>query len=434
METGSEPGIEPTQEQPPKRHRGLIVSFVVLVFLIICTGTAAAFLWLNTGSPSSSSSGRIELALPANDKPAASQPAAPPSNRYNAIPLPSEMRAMWISFQELWPIDFTSEDATRQAVDDMFDNCKGLGLNTVIVMVRPYSDALYPSSIFPFSHLIGGTQGTDPGFDPLGLMVEEAHARGLRIEAWVSPYKVSDASGPGHLDPTNPAVLHPEWTVDVNGETWYDPGLPEVRDLVRDGVKEIVDNYDVDGIHMDDYFYPDYDEGANAFDAGSYATYGNGASLADWRRANTDAMLQEVYAAIKASNSSVSFGVSPQGDNNVNYQQEYANVAEWLATPGYADYVMPQLYWGFNYLTAGGSDQFSFATIAATWASLPRDPSVKLYAGLAAYHIGLAQTDGSRAYLGDGGANDQSEWSSGHELADMVAALRGQGSFSGFAL
>ncbi|MCL1797407.1 MAG: family 10 glycosylhydrolase [Eggerthellaceae bacterium] len=416
-----------------KNRRVLVVALVVAFVLIAAGALAAAFMMKNKPSQGESS----QTALPLSDTLAPEQPANTPTETgaYKAIPLPEEMRAMWISFQELQYLDFSSEEAARNDLGQMFEECAGLGLNTVIVMVHPYSDALYRSALFPFSHIISGTQGLDPGFDPLAIMVHEAHVRNLRIEAWMIPYKVSQSwAGPHSLSADNPAIIHPEWVVDIDGDLWYDPGIPEVRDLVRAGVLEIVENYEVDGIHFDDYFCPDSSEGSNTFDADSYAAFGGGESLADWRRGNNDKLVKAVYEGIKSRNPSVSFGISPQGNNNVNYSQEYSDVKKWMTTEGYIDYIMPQLYWGFNYRTADGSAAFAFENIVAEWASYPRHSSVKLYAGLGAYRIGLAQGGGSRFGFGDYGENDQSEWESGRNLADMVVSLRQENGYAGFAL
>ncbi len=357
-----------------------------------------------------------------------------PQSGYTALALPSEMNAMWISFLEWQSVDFSSEDAFRIEVGTMFENCKNMGINTIIAAVRPFGDALYSSTIFPYSHIISGTQGQDPGFDPLTVMVEEAHNRGLRLEAWINPYRVAHpTNGPDVLSADNPASLNPTWVREVGGQMWYDPGVAEVNELIVDGVEEIIQNYEVDGIHFDDYFYPESAD--ETFDADTFAAAGDASQdLAAWRRENINTMMQAVYTAVKATNPSVSFGVSVQGNNDNNYNMMYADVNEWMSNNGYTDYVMPQLYWGFNYLTQSGRDDYAFANISAEWASYPRQENIYLYAGLAAYRIGELQSDGSRAGFGDGGSNDQSEWESGSNLADMVTHLRTVEGFSGMAL
>ena len=327
-------------------------------------------------------------------QPDSSTPQAPPKveppedvtpRAYTAIAPPEEMRAMWISFLEWKETDFSTEETLRAAFGQMLDNCAGLGLNTAIVAVRPFGDAYYPSAYYPWSDLLTGTQGADPGYDPLAVMIEEAHARGLRLEAWINPYRVKDTkNGPETLSANNPAVVNPGWVRDVDGNLWYDPGLPEVREQIVNGVLEIVQGYDVDGIHFDDYFYPEFtaaqkEAGTDiAFDEASYTQYGGGMGLGEWRRQNVSQMVQAVYAAVKAANPTASFGISVQGNNDNNYNTMHCDVRQWLAWDGYIDYIMPQLYWGFDYLTASGRDTYAFKRIAAEWAFYPRADSVRL--------------------------------------------------------
>lgn len=339
----------------------------------------------------------------------------------DSIAAGEEYRAVWISYLEWQRLAGCDEAAFRENVAAMLQNCADLGLNTVIAQVRPFGDALYQSELFPQSHLLSGTQGQSPGYDPLAILIEEAHARDLELEAWINPYRVQLTENlPSQLADTNPALLHPDWVQQANGGLYYDPGLPEVRQLVVDGVKEIVANYDVDGIHFDDYFYPTTEA---SFDADTYAQYGQGMELADWRRDNVNQLVQQVYQAVKETDPAVRFGISPQGNNANNYDQQYSDVALWMSQPGYVDYVMPQLYWGFGYLTASGRDDYQFSSLCRYWVGLERCSEVSLYIGLGSWRIGE----------GDGGSNDQAEWSSGHNLADMITDLRAAGC-GGFAL
>lgn len=337
--------------------------------------------------------------------------------------LPTEMRAMWISFLEWETYDLSTEEAMRSVAKELFGNCANLGLNTVIVQVRSFSDAMYPSEIYPWSHQLTGTQGQDPGYDPLAVMIEEAHALGLRFEAWVNPYRAWHKlyrDLPMAAD--NPAVLHPEWTREgSDGGLWYNAGIPEVKDMIVAGTAEIVQNYDVDGIHYDDYFYSFLAD--ENFDADLYAQNSQGQTLAGWRRQNVNYLLMEVYQAIKNLKPGVAFGISPQGNNENNYNQEYSDVKLWMEQ-ALVDYVMPQLYWGFNYRDKNGKDNAAFANKCAEWAGYPRSENVALYIGLGAYRIGA----------GDGGSNDQSEWQSGHNIADMVTHMQGVPGITGFAL
>ena len=228
--------------------------------------------------------------------------------------LPDELRGIWISY-----LDFNtllknkSASAFKTNIGGAFDNIAALGLNTVFVQVRPYGDALYKSKYFPWSHTVTGTEGTDPGFDPLEIMIAEAHSRGLRVEAWINPYRIRNANSTAALCSSNPAY---KWlrqgdsaVIEYKGVISYNPASEKAQQLIADGVEEIVRGYDVDGIHFDDYFYPTTDA---AFDQASYKAYqkvGGTLGLAQWRRQNVDTLIKKVYKTIKDVNPAVQFGV-----------------------------------------------------------------------------------------------------------------------------
>lgn len=349
-----------------------------------------------------------------------------PAPAASAKPAGEEYRAVWISYLEWQSADFSSEDAFRAQMGSWFDQYAAMGLNTVLAQVRPFGDALYPSAIFPWSSVCTGTQGLDPGFDPLAVLVEEAHARGLRLEAWLNPYRLAlNDTVPGAFSADNLATVHPEWVKQAAGGQYLDPSRQDVRDCIAAGVQEILDGYAVDGIHLDDYFYPTTDE---AFDAAEYAAAGTDLSLEDWRRENVNALVRQLYQLVHTGGrtaGAVPLGISPQGNNDNNYAQQYSDAALWLSTPGYIDYAMPQVYWGYGYTTGSGSTRFAFENITAEWLALPRAEGVALYFGLGAYRIGD----------GDGGNYDhaQDQWQTGRNLADMVTTLRGAGA-DGFGL
>lgn len=349
-----------------------------------------------------------------------------PAPAASAKPAGEEYRAVWISYLEWQSADFSSEDAFRAQMGSWFDQYAAMGLNTVLAQVRPFGDALYPSAIFPWSSVCTGTQGLDPGFDPLAVLVEEAHARGLRLEAWLNPYRLAlNDTVPGVFSADNLSAVHPEWVKQAAGGQYLDPSRQDVRDCIAAGVQEILDGYAVDGIHLDDYFYPTTDE---AFDAAEYAAAGTNLSLEDWRRENVNALVRQLYQLVHAGGrtaGAVPLGISPQGNNDNNYAQQYSDAALWLSTPGYIDYAMPQVYWGYGYTTGSGSTRFAFENITAEWLALPRAEGVALYFGLGAYRIGD----------GDGGNYDhaQDQWQTGRNLADMVTTLRGAGA-DGFGL
>lgn len=349
-----------------------------------------------------------------------------PAPAASAKPAGEEYRAVWISYLEWQSADFSSEGAFRAQMGSWFDQYAAMGLNAVLAQVRPFGDALYPSAIFPWSSVCTGTQGLDPGFDPLAVLVEEAHARGLRLEAWLNPYRLAlNDTVPGAFSADNLATVHPEWVKQAAGGQYLDPSRQDVRDCIAAGVQEILDDYAVDGIHLDDYFYPTTDE---AFDAAEYAAAGTNLSLEDWRRENVNALVRQLYQLVHTGGrtaGAVPLGISPQGNNDNNYAQQYSDAALWLSTPGYIDYAMPQVYWGYGYTTGSGSTRFAFENITAEWLALPRAEGVALYFGLGAYRIGD----------GDGGNYDhaQDQWQTGRNLADMVTTLRGAGA-DGFGL
>lgn len=376
----------------------LLAAACLAVSLAACGGNAP-------GGTSASTAGSQTGSPIANDTGDEAEKPAQPAREY---------RAMWVSYLEWQQFDFSSAEAFRAGAEEMMANCADLGLNTVIAQVRPFADALYPSQYFPWSHLCTGTQGQDPGFDPLAILIETAHAQGLELEAWLNPYRVQlNASLPGQLAENNPALTSPELVKQAGEGLYFDPCSEEVRQLIVDGVTEIVTNYDVDGIHFDDYFYPTTDA---SFDAEEYAASGTSLSLEDWRRDNVNQLVKAVYDAIQAVKPEVRFGISPQGNMDNNYNGQYSDVALWLSTPGYVDYILPQLYWGYGYTTSGGQTRFGFENITAEWAALERAEGVSLYFGLGAYRIGD----------GDGGNYDNAvtQWQSGHNLADMIATGR----------
>ncbi len=330
------------------------------------------------------------------------------------------MKGIWISYIEFQQVDFSTEESFTRDIREMFDNCKNMGLNTVIVHARSFGDAFYKSEIFPFSHIITGLQGGDPGYDPLEIMVKTAHDTGLRIEAWINPYRVKLYNHPQSFSRDNPAV-DSSLTITTDSGVYYNPALQSVRDLVTDGVVEIVKNYDVDGIHFDDYFYPSTDE---EIDKADYMLYSGNLSLADWRRENVNMLIRQVYKAIKDIDSDITFGISPQGNDDNNYNMQYSDVALWLGEDGYCDYIMPQLYWGFDYRTKSGSDRYSFEKLSQQWSEYKKADGVELYIGLGAYRIGA----------GDGSYVDNGEWQTGDNLSKMIDVVNSNPNLDGWAL
>lgn len=332
-------------------------------------------------------------------------PAATPVPTATAEPTAAApYRAVWVSYLEWQQVDFSTPETFSGDIAVILDNIRNLGATVVLAQVRPFGDALYPSSYYPFSHLCTGQQGRDPGYDPLALLVQAAHDRGLALEAWVNPYRIQAGLTPA-LCGASPAKLHPDWVKYTDTGAYLDPANTAVRQYIADAVGELCANYDVDGIHFDDYFYPTTDP---AFDAADYAASGTALTRDDWRRENVNALVELCHAT--ARRYGVRFGVAPVGDPEQNYALQYSDAARWLRQ-GTVDYLMPQLYWGQEYVKDGDTSH-SLARLAGAWAALPRAAGVRLYAGLGAYRIGAG--DGSDA---------GSEWVSGRALADQLNLL-----------
>lgn len=357
---------------------------------------------------------------PVEEEPA-SKPASKPAG---AVPAPDEVRAVWISYLDLLPmLKGQGESAFTANITSAFKKSKNMGLNTVIVQVRPFGDALYSSQYFPWSYLCTGTEGEDPGFDPLAVMVKAAHGQGLRLEAWINPYRIRTSGGTkaNPLAADNPAQAFldegSDAVIQFDGGISYNPGSAQARKLIVNGVKEIVSNYGVDGIHFDDYFYPTTKA---SFDADTYDASGTGLSLADWRRENVNSLVKDVYSAIKSIDSAVEFGISPQGNNAINYDSQYIDVVKWTSNKGFIDYICPQIYFGFD------NDTRPFSQTLEQWNEMISSSSVELRVGIAAYKVGTTDQ-----YAGGG----QAEWVDSTDiLARMVDESRGQGHYGGFAL
>lgn len=308
-----------------------------------------------------------------------------------------EMRGVWVS--SVYNLDYpssptTDPDKLKAEADEILDNCVKWGLNAVFLQVRPSGDALYKSDLFPWSKYLTGSVGTAPqdGFDPLEYWVEAAHKRGLELHAWINPYRITRGKDTewNSLPSTHPAKMNPDWVVKYSdGNYYFNPGIPEVRDLVTRGAVEIVQNYDVDGLHMDDYFYP----GTDFNDAATYQKYGSSFSnIADFRRDSVNQLVAQLDTAVHNIDPDIQFGISPSGiwankstdprGSNTNgsehYVSSYADSLYWIEN-GLVDYIIPQIYWEIGHKLA------DFATLADWWNDAVAGSDVHLYIGMGAY-------------------------------------------------
>lgn len=310
-------------------------------------------------------------------------------------------KAVWFSFYDfqtyLNQTKKNNETNFRNYFDKVLEQCLSRNLDRIIVQVRPCSDAMYQSAYFPTSAYIARKQGAKLSYDPLKVMVAEAHSKGMKIEAWINPYRVSFNTSYSKLAKNNPARIWHESSnpsvrrnvLTYGGQLYYNPSKPEVRTLIINGVREIVRNYDVDGIHMDDYFYPSFSPRnyKKSFDAQEYnasAEKQQGKGIKYYRRQQVDLLVKGIKAAVKQEDSSMVFGISPAGNiDNLNSKYSYyVNIKKWTNSTEYVDYIAPQVYWGFSHKTA------PFAKVVDRWAAMVDQNKVKLYIGLPAYKVG----------------------------------------------
>lgn len=299
-----------------------------------------------------------------------------------------EFRGVWITYSELAVKDpaFTEEQYVEK-IAAMMDNLKAMGINAVFIHVRAFGDAFYNSSIFPWSAYLSGTQGVAPLYDPLQIAIEQAHAREIAVHAWLNPYRISTSTEVTALSENNPARGWLEAGDNTNVLTlsnglYYNPASTEAQNLIIRGIREILENYDVQGIHFDDYFYPSNEEGFDSADYNTYLEKGGQLDLTLWRRANVTALIVGTYNAVKEIKPDAVFGVSVSADITRNMNSLYADVKTWGSEPGYVDYICPQIYFGFDHTI------LPFEKTFQDWESIILADDVAMYTGLAVYKAG----------------------------------------------
>ncbi|MDR0884503.1 MAG: family 10 glycosylhydrolase [Oscillospiraceae bacterium] len=387
-------------------------------------GTAATVSSSASTQPTQTPSTLLPTTMPVPTKQVTICPAAPPTKSVAATtqtpkPLKSSnaLRGVWINYMEV-PKATGTKSAYQKAADSMFAALQKDGYNAVFVQVRPFADAIYPSKYFPWSKYLTGTQGKDPGFDPMKVLVDSAHAHGLKFHAWLNPFRVLSSS----QDETTLAENHPArvWlrdaataglVVKTAGGIYFNPASPTVHRLVNDGVREILENYAVDGIHIDDYFYPAQNVNIDKTLFDAYQKDGGQLPLADWRRAKINAFVAGLYSTVKNVKPGAVFSISPGGNIRHNREQLYADAAVWAQNPGYVDLLIPQIYFGFENQT------MPFARVAEEWNNMVTAPGVQLAIGLAAYKSG--RTD-------SGAGTGAAEWTQYNDILARQAALAQQ--------
>ncbi|MCF6352176.1 MAG: family 10 glycosylhydrolase [Cyclobacteriaceae bacterium] len=320
-------------------------------------------------------------------------------NVFQAMPVlaqspKTEIRAVWVATVSNldWPFGANKFDAEvqKESMKALLDSAVAWNLNTIFLQIRPQSDAFYESTLAPWSEYVSGARGTSPGYDPLLFAIEEAHKRGLEMHGWLNPYRYETFVGKNDGKPGDFNATHPEWMLNYDDDRIFNPGVPGVQQHLKEIVGEIINNYDIDGIHFDDYFYP-Y-SGTGTQDQATFNTYGAGfANIGDWRRNNVNQMIAGVYDTIQSIKPFVRFGISPFGiyGNGQDpagisgldaYNVIFTDPIQWMGS-GNIDYICPQLYWP----TGGAQD---FATLLPWWAQKAFDNNRHVIAGHGIYRLG----------------------------------------------
>ncbi len=320
-----------------------------------------------------------------------------------------DWKAIWLSQFDLQGV-YTNggkqraESDFRAKMTKILDNVVKDGFNTVILQVRPYADSMYPSEVYPPSRYTVGSYANDFTYDPVAIIMELCKERSLSVHGWINPMRgMTEAE----IQQVDDKYLIKQWYNDASkkgtylvfqNKNWYlNPAYPEVRKLICDGAAEILEKYDMDGVHMDDYFYPTTD---TSFDARAYSEYKKGGGTLDvlaWRRTNLDALVSELYATVKTHDLRALFGISPAGNINTVYGSHCADVYNWCSTPGYIDYIMPQVYFGFEHAS------WDFIKTSNLWSDAIKTEYVDLIIGVS-FGKALSGVDN---YAGTG----KNEWS-----------------------
>ena len=344
-----------------------------------------------------------------------SESIAPDSGKSGYIPLNyTNQTAFWIPYMRFADImQGKSEDEYRGAVAAMLSEAAEQGINTVYFHVHPNGDAYYSSELFP--------RGTywDGSYDPLAIAIDEAHSRGISLHAWLNPLRMQTEEQMNELPES---FIAKRWASSENcyimlidGRWYLVPVYEEVRQLVSSAADEILTHYEVDGIHIDDYFYPTQEP---SFDAEAFDTSGS-ADLGQWRRDNVTAMVKSLSDTVHAHGERLKFGISPQGNISADYDRLYADVGLWSSDNAYCDYIVPQIYFGFE------NETCPFEPTLRRWEELTAESGVSLIVGLAEYKLGREDV-----WAGDSGRD---EWVTSPDILERQVELVKSSTADGYA-
>ena len=334
------------------------------------------------------------------------------------ITLRHEVRADWLTTVGGYDWPDKNDDASLQILklNNLIRQIREAGCNVVYFQVVSNMDAMYPSAILPWSHVITGIQGQDPGYDPLTEAINACREQGLEIHAWINPLRAGSIAM--KRSPRHVVNEHPGWIQQYGGNLYLDPALPEVRRHLADIVTELMENYPLDGIHIDDYFYPDGIQADEKQwnDSTTFALYANGADKEEWRFRNIDACVKAMSDATHAARPDAIFGISPAGRLE-NTLKLYADPRRWVAQ-GTVDYLVPQIYWPHGHKTA------DFKQVLDSWQDIAG--TVPVFTGLAAYRLGETGFESMDEFVRQVDQCRQAPWTLGHVWFRTASVLGGQ--------
>lgn len=338
----------------------------------------------------------------------------------------TEMRGVWLSFYEISDIcKGRTEDEYRENVKEVITNLSNNKFNTVFYQVRCFSDALYKSSVFPTSKYIVEIEGDEITFDPLKIFIEIASQYNIDVHAWVNPLRISYENNISSLSENNPAKIFYNEDEDLSSliicekGLFYNPADEEARKVILSGVRELLENYDIKGVQFDDYFYPECDDINDGILYNEYKGNNGEFTLEEWRKNNISSLISSVYNLVKSYDEKLQFGVSPSASFKKN-EKIYADVKLWCQEEGFVDYIMPQVYYGFE------NETMPFEKTVNDWLNLDINKTVDLYFGLAVYKCGVVD---------ENAGSGKSEWKENSDiLSRQYNYLELSDSFAGISL
>lgn len=323
-----------------------------------------------------------------------------------------ELRAIFVSYIEISNyLQDREENESKENIKTIIKNIKEMNLNTIIFQVRPSNDAVYKSNIFPVSKYL--SSNNEYNYDVLKYFVKESHKQNIKIYAWINPYRINTLSNTSEIKEDNPAFKYLNTdTIYINNGIYYNPSKEVVTNLIVEGVKEVL-NYKVDGIIFDDYFYPSDD-----IDIVDYEKTNKEKSLEEYHLSVINNMVEKVHDECKKKN--IPFGISPEGNIENNYHKNYADVEKWLSSDKYVDFIMPQIYYGFN------NSSKPFINTVEEWNDLIKNKNIKLYIALAIYKVGKED---------EYGGNGKNEWIDNNNIImKEIIYSRNLNNYKGFSL